>query len=245
MTTNYNTIAEQYQRIKKQAWREHIETGTFFKLVGDVTGKAVLDLACGEGFLTRPLAQKGASRVVGVDLSERMIDLAQEQETREPLGISYLVHDARDLNLPERFDLVVAGYLLNYASSANELLKMCRTVARHLRPGGRFVTINNNPAQPPEYFSICRKYGYTKRLAGPLAEGTPIIYRFIQGDESFEITNYHLSVATHEWAFEMAGLRDVRWHLPEVTRAGAEAFGKDYWADFLAHPPIVFIECRK
>ena len=46
-------------------------------------------------------------------------------------------------------------------------------------------------------------------------------------------------------SFRAAGLRAVRWHAPEVSPEGLRAFGREYWADFLAHPPVAFIECVK
>src|SRR5262249_20063729 len=138
MRTDYDQIAQQYKRAKQQPWRMHVEHYTLFGLLGDLSGRSVLDLACGEGFLTRFLKQAGARRVLGVDLSEGMIQLAREQEARGRLGVEYLTHDASTLRLEERFDLVVAGYLLNYARDREELLGLCRACARHLRPGGRF-----------------------------------------------------------------------------------------------------------
>lgn len=62
-----------------------------------------------------------ASRVVGVDLSEGMIELASQQEVVHPLGIEFLVGDARDLHLPAQHDLAVAAYLLNCARNREEL----------------------------------------------------------------------------------------------------------------------------
>src|SRR5207244_1705305 len=70
MQTNYDEIAAQYQMAKRQPWRMHVEHFTFFELLGDLRGKSVLDLACGEGFVTRFLKLAGAARVLGVDLSE-------------------------------------------------------------------------------------------------------------------------------------------------------------------------------
>src|SRR6185369_10959043 len=108
-------IAEQYQRSKQQPWRTHIEAFTLMELVGNPTGKAVLDVACGEGFYTRLIRQRGAARVVGVDLSKGMVELARKQETAHRLGIEYVQGDAMALDMPEQFDVVVAAYLLNYA----------------------------------------------------------------------------------------------------------------------------------
>ena len=141
MTTNYDPIAEQYQRSKQQPWRTFIECFTFMELIGDPQGLAVIDIACGEGFYTRMIRQRGAARATGVDLSRGMIDLARSQETQHQLGIDYVVRDARELSATEPFDLAVAAYLLNYARNRDELQSMCNGIARSLKYGGRFVTV--------------------------------------------------------------------------------------------------------
>lgn len=245
MTTNYDEIAEEYQRAKQQPWRLHLEHFTLFKLLGDLRGKSVLDLACGEGFYTRFLKRRGAARVVGVDISHGMIDLARREEERDGLGIDYLVQDIKQLRIDETFDVVVAAYLLNYAQTYTALLAMCTAITRHLKPGCRFVTVNNNPRHRGEDSASTRKYGFIKRAHGRLMEGTPVDYVFFLGDESFAITNYHLSIETHEAAFRAAGFRQVTWHNPELSAAIMEDTERAYWSDFLDHPPIVFIECVK
>src|SRR4051794_5212534 len=93
MTDLYADIAEDYKKSKLRPWRQHIEGYTLFSLIGDLRGKSVLDLACGEGFYTRQLKQRGAARVAGVDISEQMIALARAEEARKPLGIDYYVQD--------------------------------------------------------------------------------------------------------------------------------------------------------
>jgi SAM-dependent methyltransferase len=243
MDTDYDRIAEQYKRAKLHPWRTHIERYTLLRLAGDVADKAVIDLACGEGYYTRQLRRRGAARVVGVDLSHRMIGLAEAEEARQPLGVEYRVGDVRALETPGEFDLAFAAYLLNYARTAEELAQMCRAVARALRPGGRFVTANSNPAEPTGAFPADRAYGFSRRVEGELVEGAPIVWEFFLPDGSFEVTNYYLSVATMEEGFCAAGLRDVRWHAPEVSLEGLREFGRGYWADFLAHPPVAFLEC--
>src|SRR6516165_2227898 len=245
MDTDYDKIAEQYKRARLQPWRTHIERYTLLRLAGDVAGKAVIDLACGEGYYTRALRQQGAARVVGVDLSRAMIELAEAEEARRPLGVQYRVGDVRTLEVSGEFDLVFAAYLLNYARTAEELTQMCRAVAGALRPGGRFVTANSNPAEPTGAFPAGRAYGFSRRVDGELVEGAPIVWEFFLPGGSFEVTNYYLGVETMEEAFRAAGLREVRWHAPEVSPEGLREFGQGYWADFLAHPAVAFIECVK
>jgi toxoflavin synthase len=243
MDTDYDGIAEQYQRARLQPWRTHIERYTLLRLVGDVAGKSVIDLACGEGYYTRVLRQQGAARVVGVDVSRAMIGLAEAEEARRPLGIEYRVGDVRTLEVPGEFDLAFAAYLLNYARSAAELTQMCRQAARALKPGGRFVTVNSNPAEPIVAFPAARAYGFSRCVEGELVEGAPVVLEFFLPEGSFEVTNYYLSAGTMEKAFREAGLRELRWHAAEISPEGLGQLGRQYWADFLEHPPVAFIEC--
>src|SRR3954451_21660896 len=137
-----------------------------------------------------------------------------------PQGIEYLVRDGRDLHLPEEFDLAVAAYLLNYARDRAELGAMCRGVARCLKPGSRFVTVNTNPALDFGTAPSYRKYGFETSVAGELREGTPITWTFHLDDGSFQVENYHLGVETHEEALRAAGFREVRWHQPRLSPQG-------------------------
>jgi ubiquinone/menaquinone biosynthesis C-methylase UbiE len=245
MTTNYDPIAEQYQRSKQQPWRSYIEAFTLMNRIGDLSGKAVIDLACGEGFYSRLLRQQGAAKVVGVDLSERMIELARAQEAEHGLGIEYIVGDARQLALTSDYDLAVAAYLLNYARNRDELRAMCDGIARSLKPGGRFVTINSSPALDYPSAPSYRKYGFETSVVGAFREGAPITWTFFLDDGAFEIENYFLDVPAHEEAFRAAGFREVHWHGPQLSPEGEAAYGSAFWQSFLANPPVVVIECIK
>ena len=135
----------EYQKARMQPWRSRIETCSLMKRVGNVPGRSVLDVACGEGHFTRLLRLAGAAQVVAIDISERMIELARAQESAEPLGIEYRVEDVRDPAPGEDFDLVAAAWLLVFAHDRAELTRMRAGLASRLRPGGRFVTIAGNP----------------------------------------------------------------------------------------------------
>jgi ubiquinone/menaquinone biosynthesis C-methylase UbiE len=244
MTTNYNPIAEQYKRAKTQAWRAHIEVFTMLMLIGDPTGKTVIDIACGEGFYTRMIRQRGAAKVIGVDLSAKMIGLARASEVQQRLGIEYFVGDGRrDLRISADYDLAVAAYFLNYAHDRAELYAMCSGIARCLKPGGRFVTVNSNPAcdfpSAPSY----RQYGFEVSVVAPFHEGAPITWTFYLEDGPLTIENYFLSVGIHEEALRAAGFHDLRWHRPMLAPEGQSSYGRDYWLVLLDHPPITFIEC--
>lgn len=248
MATDYNEgrIAEQYKKAKEQPWRARVETYSFMKLIGELKGKTVLDVACGEGHFTRRLRRAGAARVVGSDISERMIALAREEEARAPLGIEYRVEDARAIVPQQDFDLAVSAWLLVYARDRAELARMCRGLARRLRPGGRFVTVTTNPGvygfQPfPDY----RKYGFELRLADHVYEGAPILFTIHLDDSSLEIENYYLPVSAYEAAFREAGFRDFAVHGLELAPDPKVGDDRDYWADFLECPIAILIDCVK
>lgn len=245
MTTDYDPIAELYKRSKQQPWRTHVEAFSLMQLIGDLAGQSVLDVACGEGFYTRMIRQRGAAKVTGVDLSAGMIDLARQQEQLLGQGIDYRVADARELEATAEYDIVVAAYLLNYAQSRDELQEMCHGLARSLKPSGRFVTVNSNPAlsfpEAPSY----RKYGFETSVSGAWQEGAPIKWTFHLPDRSFDIENYYLDLAIHEAALKSAGFREIRWHGPRLSPDGQADPDLAHWKTLLDFPPITFIECVK
>ncbi|MBM4070229.1 MAG: class I SAM-dependent methyltransferase [Planctomycetes bacterium] len=247
MTTDYNQghIAEQYKKAKEQPWRARIETYSLMKRIGDLTGKKVIDIACGEGFFTRKLLQAGAATVVGVDIAERMIELARAQEVAAPLGIEYRVEDARALVPQQAFDLAVSAWLLVYAHDRAELADMCRGLARRLRSGGRFVTFTTNPGlyhfKVPDY----GKYGFGVKLADKVAEGAPITWLIQQDGPPLEIENYYIPLSAYESAFRDAGFTSFSVHQPELAPDPQAGDDRTFWADFLDYPPAIVLECVK
>lgn len=241
----YDAIAAQYQRSKHSPLRRFVEEPTLFAMLGDVAGLDVLDLACGEGWYSRRLRRRGARRVVGADVSPAMIELARGQERAEPLGIEYLVADAAELPPLGAFDVVCAAYLLHYARDAAELGRMCRSIARQLAPGGRFVAINENPRQPAERYGGYLHYGFSKSVVEPRREGSPIAYAMVSGRELFRFEVFHFEPETYERALAGAGFVDFSWRPLELDPAGEAELGGDYWREYLDNPPVTGLVCRR
>ncbi|MEZ0539666.1 class I SAM-dependent methyltransferase [Fibrella arboris] len=244
MPTDYNAIAKEYQASKMLPWRKHVESYTFFQLVGELANLDVLDLACGEGFYTRQIKLRGAADVVGVDISQAMIQLAEEAEDQQPIGVAYHCQNALALNLAKKFDLITATYLLNYAQTAAELHQMGQVITNHLKPGGRFVTINSNPDYQASVEAMF-PYGFTRENAS-YAEGAEITWRFYQADLSnIAVINYHLAKTTHETALSQAGLTQVQWHAVTASPEGKQAHPADYWTAILDSQPIIGLSAVK
>ncbi len=92
-------------------------------------GERILDLGCGDGFLTRRIAESGAA-VVGIDSSPQMVAAARE------LGVDARCIDADSLPFEDEFDAVFSNAALHWMSDHDAVL---RGVRRALRPGGRVV----------------------------------------------------------------------------------------------------------
>ena len=244
--SEYDRIAEKYRDSKLLPFRDYIESYTLFKLAGNLAGKSVLDLACGEGHYTRRLMQAGAKAVLGVDISSRMIELAQEAESREPLGCRYQTGDAADLELDRQFDLITGVYLLNYAASVEQLTRLCRSAFRHLKPGGRFIGFNDNIANDPANYPKYEKYGFIKTTSQNRIEGAPITYLLINPDGTrFQFDNFYLHNRTYQKAFEDAGFLAFNWEGPWLSPAGEKAYPPGYWSELLDDPPLIGFAAQK
>jgi SAM-dependent methyltransferase len=110
-------------------------------LLGDVTGKRVLDVGCGPGLYAEELVRRGA-RVVGIDQSPEMVRLA-----RQRLGdrAEFLVHDvAQPLGWAQdaSFDLAVMALVIHHV---DDRVGALREICRVLRPLGRLVLSTHHP----------------------------------------------------------------------------------------------------
>lgn len=249
MVTDYDAgdTADLYRQAKNTLPIYQVDTFSLMQRVGDVTGQAVLDIACGEGHFTRMLREAGAARVVGLDISAAMIRLAREQEAAHPLGIDYLVGDARiPADPPQDFDVAVAAYLFVYARDRAELAAMCAGVASRIRPGGRFVTITVNPEiyhfdPAPDY----RRYGFDVRLAEEVYDGAPINFSVLLPDATLEIENYYLPVEAYRDELLSSGFADVTVHGLLVPTDEQSRHEPGFWDELLARPVFIVLDCLR
>lgn len=101
------------------------------QLLGDVRGKRILDLGCGNGVLTAKLASMGAE-VVGMDRSEEMLKLAREQHPE----LWFSCQDASVFSFDEPFDAVFSNAVFHWIPDQDGLIQ---SIVRALKPGGRLV----------------------------------------------------------------------------------------------------------
>ncbi|MET9443390.1 class I SAM-dependent methyltransferase [Streptomyces sp. NPDC006610] len=102
-------------------------------------GSRVLDLCCGPGVFTVPLARRGYD-VTGVDLSEAMLDRARERAAGLGARVTYVRADARDYEAPGRFDVVLNMFTsFGYFEDPADNARVLRTMHDCLAPGGTLI----------------------------------------------------------------------------------------------------------
>jgi SAM-dependent methyltransferase len=105
----------------------------------------ILELACGTGQLTVPLAGAGV-RIAGLDLSEPMLKTARERAATAKVSVEFVPGDMRNFSLGRQFALIfIARNSLLHLHSTDDILATFAAVRRHLMAGGIFAFDIFNP----------------------------------------------------------------------------------------------------
>ena len=148
------TFFDGYKKLRENPDSANIleEKPALFSLAPDLTCKAVLDLGCGYGENCAKFKRLGASRVVGIDISEKMLEVAENENT----GIEFICADMSDLSCVQgRFDVVFSSLALHYIKDFD---RFAASVNRILVEGGGFIFSQEHPltTAPPSGASWTR-----------------------------------------------------------------------------------------
>ncbi len=118
----------------------------FYVELAQSVGGPVLEIACGSGIVTLPVAERGLA-VTGVDLAEPMLAHARSKAAGRGLSVEWVRADARDFDLGQRFSFVyITGNAFQAWLTRPDQDSFLRTVRRHLAPDGTFAFETRNPA---------------------------------------------------------------------------------------------------
>lgn len=136
MYADFAFIYDKFQDIDYNSFTEYYKL--LFKRFG-VSPKSIVDLGCGSGNITIPLARQGCS-VTGVDLSEDMLALAAQKAFEQGLNILFINGDMTEFTAAEYADAAVCALDgVNYLTNDGDLERLFRRVAEYLNKGGIFI----------------------------------------------------------------------------------------------------------
>lgn len=206
-------------------WFELAQTGEvrncfimpkMLEFMGDVKGKRILDLGCGEGGYSRELAKRGAE-LVAVDCSRKAMEYAVRLAEQEKLQIEHYVRNSNDLFdiAAEQFDIVLCSMML---MDCEDFKGTLQEVVRVLKPGGRLFASVLHPCFSGNYDTgigrqgegidrqvVVKNYFEPREWEAPLYRGTiPVIWR-------------HRTLEDYVKAFTAAGLKIVDLNEPRTT----------------------------
>ena len=193
----HDTSTRSWSKLGRE-WAELAQTGEsrmcfimpyMLESLGDVQGKRILDLGCGEGGYSRELAKRGAD-VIAIDCSEAIITYSIEQAEIHGLTIHHLIRNSNDLygvddNL---FDIVLCSMMLMDCEDFEGTMK---EVVRVLKPSGKLFASVLHPCFNGEYNDgigrqetginrqvVVKNYFTPTEWEAPLPKGNvPVIWR--------------------------------------------------------------------
>ncbi len=230
-----------YQSLRNSlSANELIEIPQLFKLIGDVKNLSILDLGCGTGKHDRKLIEMGAKKVIGIDLSNNMINEAIKNTSSDK--IEYKVMSMNDIDkLEEKFDMVVSSLAIHYIVDYDGL---CKKVYNLLAPSGRFIFSYGHPM---DSCAILNDYSNNYVIINDKKyflisdynnEGKRVSHWFVDGVETYHRNMSHL----------INGLIDAGFNLERIEESYAtdEIIKlKPKYAEQKDHSYYVYFKCKK
>jgi 2-polyprenyl-3-methyl-5-hydroxy-6-metoxy-1,4-benzoquinol methylase len=121
------------------------EVAFYCRLARGAPSRTVLELGCGTGRLSVPMARDGL-RVTGIDLSEPMLSTARTKAAKAGLRVRFIAGDIRGFDLDQRFDLILLpSNAVAHLEDEGQVESCLRCVVAHLGPEATFVLHAFNP----------------------------------------------------------------------------------------------------
>lgn len=202
-----------------------------------LAGKAVLDLGCGYGWHCKYAVQQGASRVLGIDLSGRMIEQARQRNADAKITYEVCGLDAYDYP-PNAWDCVVSNLVLHYVA---DLAQVFRKVYKTLKPGGIFLF---NIEHPVFTAGVGQDWIYDADRK-PLY--WPVDQYFISGERKTHFLGCDVTKQHHTLTQILMGVLGAGFTLEAVEEAEPPESMMDIpgMADELRRPMMLLVKAKK
>lgn len=135
-----------------------VEIPNFRKLIPNVKEKKILDLGCGYGENDKYCRDLGAKEILGIDISEHMIKIAEKNNADE--NIKYKVMAMEDISkIKEKFDIVISSLAFHYVKDYEKLIK---DIYNLLNDNGILIFSIDHPLRIASKFEPWMKKNYTE-----------------------------------------------------------------------------------
>ncbi len=140
--TDWGEVADWYQQTitDEDSYQQQVILPNLLRLLGKVSGREILDLACGSGFFAHILAQNGA-KITGVDLGQDLIKLARESAGSNE---EYFITSADDLSVlnGKKFDKIICILAIQNIKNLDQVFA---AVEQKLQSNGSLILVLNHP----------------------------------------------------------------------------------------------------
>ncbi len=140
---HYEDFASEWaQRMRdgKNIVHEYLIKPALFDAIGDIKDKIVLCVGCGSGEECQKMLELGAKKVVGIDLSPALIDIAKKSYPE----IDFFVADMEEMEFNIPFDLIVSNLTMHYVPSWTKTLQKMK---KALKENGEIIISTNHPVR--------------------------------------------------------------------------------------------------
>ncbi|MBD8697014.1 class I SAM-dependent methyltransferase [Stenotrophomonas sp. CFBP 13718] len=242
VSASYDAFCRYYLALERASPSRSLERCTLLELAGDLSGRDVVDLACGEGWCGRQLLAAGARSALGIDICTSMIAEGRARSADEGDRMTFLHADVMDVERDGQFDIVTGAWLLCLAKTRNELAAMYAQARRLLRPGGCFIAVVNNPQY--RHTGSINPATHAQVLECVSGEGHQRMRIRFGAREDAVVVDYNWDTASHEAAAEQAGFHESVWMWPKVTPDIRAKHPAGFWDEYETNCARAFLRVR-
>lgn len=232
----WNATSSEYSADRTKS-RKYVVDPALFETIGEVSGQKILDVACGAGDISIPLAQHGAI-CTGIDFADDLIEVARKKTKQLGLQIKYRTMDARKIQgLPNDYDLAVVALLFPHLPSKKDIASTIKGVASILKPNGRLIVAEPHPAF--DYYMRTRLGNGDFRYfeSGLLYDFTMDI-----GSRSLQSQAYHWTLQDYSDILTEGGFVIRRITEPRPT-AESEKLEPTWYQKKIKYPSYIILDC--
>ena len=234
---DYDKIAAKYASSDAKPDKAFSILPTVLALAGNVKGKIVVDLGCGNGFFTRALAKQGAKKVFGLDNSQRQILMAKKRD--DARNIEYQLCDIFRDPIPTG-QIINAPFVLNYAPDTRTLATFIRKLYSALKPGGKLVLVFDDPQGLD-----LKRFGAIKTMDKRQDGSRLKIKLYDKGKLICTLKAMYYTSRTIKRLLKKTGFIRIKSHKPIISEQGVRIFGEAFWRGYGSNCELSYLTASK